>query len=180
MSNPTVTGSYIPSSQVWDVSAIYALEEVSPQLKELLVRMYQNLNNMAVNVNLKDIGYYPTTEFVCGQLYFPQPLNNSANNAYPSYRQVNRVVINFGALPNTTTISVPHNIYVTAMTSFTRIYGAASDPTNNHYVPIPYSSCTAVADNIEINCDANNVNIITGSDRSTYTVCYVVLEFLQS
>ena len=49
-SNP---GMMVPTTNVWDVSQIYNLQDISPELRELFVRLYQNLNKMALAVNLK-------------------------------------------------------------------------------------------------------------------------------
>lgn len=175
-----VFGSSIASTQVWDVSAIYALEDVSPQVKELLVRMYQNLNLMALAINAKQSGYYPTQPFVNGSAYFPQPLNTSYGPSYAALRPGQHFMILTGPLPNTGTLSVPHNIFCTGAISFTKFVGCATDPVGFNYIPLPYSSCTAVADNVEINADANNVNIITGSNRSNFTIVYIYIEYLSS
>ena len=175
----SLVGAYVPTSYIWDVSQLEDIEVTSPEFKELLVRMYQNLSFMAMVLNTKDTGIYDTQEYPNSQVYFPDPANTSQTVVGPNYRQVLRKVINFGALPNTGTKSVAHGIQnIDANTTFTRIYATASDTTGLTYVPIPYASTTAVADNIEIYVDSTNVNIITGSNRSNYNICYVVLEYL--
>ena len=173
-------GAFIPTTNIWDVAQVYEIDINSPEFKELLVRLYQNINNIALSVNIRDAGYYNTQEFVNGQLYFPNPALTSASPITPVFRQVYRQVVNFGVLPNTGTTSIAHNITVTPTTTFTRIYATASDPSGNNYVPIPYASCTAVADNIELAVTATNVVITTGSNRSNFTITYVVLEYLQT
>lgn len=173
------TGSFVPTSYVWDVAQLYAIDVKSPEFKELLVRLYQNLNLMALSLNTRDAGYYNTAEFINGQLFFPNPALNSSTQQDAVFRQVYRMVVNFGSLPNTGTKSVAHGITVTPMTTFTRIYAASSNTIGNSYIPIPYASPT-LANNIEINVDATNVNITTGSDRTAYTITYVILEYLQS
>lgn len=178
MANTNV-GSFVRTTDVWDVNEIYSTEVTSPEFKELLVRLYQNLNNMAVSLNTRDAGFYSNQEFVNGQKWFPNPANNSSTETVATQRQVFRMVVNFGALPNTGTTPVVHGITVTPATTFTRIYGAASKPTTAFsYIPIPYASSTA-ANNIELSVDATNVTITTGSNRSAYTICYVVLEYLK-
>ena len=136
------------------------------------------LNQMSLVLNTKDTGYYPLTEFVCGQLYFPDPTLTSASTTTPVWRQVFRKVINFGALPNTATKTVAHGITITATTSFTRIYGCATDPSTS-FLPLPLCSTAALANNITLYADATNVIISTGIDRSGYTTCYVVLEYIK-
>jgi nucleoside-triphosphatase THEP1 len=64
-------GSFVQTTQVWDVDEIYSMDIKSPEFKELLVRMYQNLNDIAVVLNTKDTGYYPLFEMVNSQLWFP-------------------------------------------------------------------------------------------------------------
>lgn len=175
----TLFGSFVPTTQVWDVAAIQEIDVTSPEFKELMVRLYQQINNIAVVLNTKDTGLYQLSEFVNGQLYFNNPAYNSGTPFLGGGRQVLRMVVNFGALPNTGTKSVPHGLMCTGQTTFTRIYGTASDISGKNYIPLPYASPTA-ANNIELKVDATNVTIITGSDRSNFTITYVVLEYLQS
>jgi len=168
-------GSFVPTTNVWDVSQIYEVDVNSPEFKELLVRLYQNLNIIAVVLNTKDTGYYDTINYVNGQLYFPNPNLTSQSSTSPSYRQVQRLTIDFGALPNTAVKSVAHGLAITASYTFTRIYGCASDTSGNNYIPIPNVSGT---DPVEIYVDATNVNIATATDMTAYTVVYVVLEYI--
>jgi len=174
----TDQGLFIPTTNVWDPTEIYSTEVTSPEFKELMVRLYQNLNTMAIAINLKDTGYYDTQEFVNSQLFFSDPALRSTSSRTPEYRQVYRKVINFGALPNAGTTNVAHGINCDANTTFTRIYGASTDPTGAYsYLPLPYSSTTLV-NNIELSVTGTNVSITTGINRAAYTVTYVVLEYL--
>jgi len=171
-------GSYVPTTNIWDPSELYSTEVTSPEFKELMVRMYQNLNVISMNLNLKDTGYYVTEEFVCGQQFFPKPGLSSLTPIDPTFRQVFRKVINFGALPNTGTTNVAHGINNDVNTIFTRIYGAANDPAGLSFLPLPYASPTD-ANNIELSVGTTNVTITTGSNRAAYTVTYVILEWLK-
>lgn len=173
------TGSFIPTSYVWDVARLYEVDVNSDEFKELLVRLYQNLNLMAISLNTRDAGYYNTSEFVNGQIFFPNPMLNSSTSAAPEFRQVYRKVINFGALPNAGTKTVPHGITITGTTTFTRIYGTASDTTDKIYIPLPFASPTAT-DSIELYVDSTNVGVITGNNESAFTITYIILEYLQS
>lgn len=175
--NQANPGAFVPTTNIWDPSEIYSTEVTSPEFKELLVRLYQNLNNMSLSLNIRDAGYYDRTEFVCGQLYFPNPALSSASAKAPAYRQVFRKVINFGTLPNTATTSVAHGLTITSGFTFTRIYGCATDPSTS-FIPIPFAAPTD-SENIKIDVDTTNINITTGSDRTGYTVCYVVLEYIK-
>lgn len=170
-------GAFVGTTNVWDVSEIYNKEGLSEPLKELLVRLYQNLNNMSVLLNLKETGYYPNQEIINSQQYFPNPtLNDSQTTA--TFRQVFRMTINFGSLPNATTIQIPHNIPVMAGYSFTRAYGMASNKTYDSFIPIPYAALTA-NETIELYVDPIYVNIATAVDYSNYNATYVVLEYIK-
>jgi hypothetical protein len=176
--NATLYGSFIPTTNIWDVGQLYQTDVNSQEFKELLVRLYQNVNNIALALNLKDTGYYIRQEFVNGQQYFPNPANNSSTATAASMRQVFRTTVNFGALPNNATKSVAHNIPITAGFSFTRIYATASDTTGLTYIPIPFVD--TAGNNIELYVDATNVNIITTSNRTNYNICYVVIEYIKN
>lgn len=170
-------GLFIPTTDVYDVSALQEIDVNSQEFKYFLVRLRQSINNAALAINLKDSGYYVPTEFINGQVYFPNPGLSSTTAQSPTYRQVFRKVIDFGALPDTASKSVAHGIITTAAYSFTRIYATASDTTAQSYIPIPYASTTG--DDIELSVDATNVTITTLSDRTSFDVCYVVVEYLK-
>jgi hypothetical protein len=172
-------GAFVPTTLVFDVAELQQTDIKSPEFKELLVRLYQYINNIANVLNIKDTGQYQLSEYVNGQLFFSNPLLNSSTAQYPEDRQVLRKVINFGALPNAGAKAVAHGITCTTMTSFTRIYACSSDPVGFNYIPIPYASPTLI-NNIELNVDAVNVNIITGSNRTAFTITYVIVEYIQS
>lgn len=167
-------GAFLPTTDVFDVSA----GNINPASEEgilFLVRLRQSINNIALVTNIKDSGYYLPAEFVNGQIYFPNPdltiTDPAAKNAV--YRQVYRILVNFGALPNTATKSVAHNIpNVSSSFTFTRMYGAASNPTGLLYQPIPNVGITLTA-------DATNVNITTIANLTAYTRTLIVLEYLK-
>ena len=168
-------GLFIPTTTLFDVSEIQEIDVNSEQFKELLVRLYQTVNNIALATNLKETGYYLTQEFVTGGVYF-----NAANN-FNLLRPIYRTVVNFGALPAAGTKTVAHGIpAVTNAFSFVKLYAVSTDPTSVTFIPIPYVSASSVTDNLEIYADATNVYIITGgTDYSAYTTTYVVLEYLK-
>lgn len=168
-------GAFVPTTDVFDVLNDN-INLSGEEGKLFLVRLRQSVNNMALVTNIKDSGYYLPAEFVNGQLYFPNPdpaiTAPAAKNAV--YRQVYRMVVNFGALPNTATKSVAHNIpNISADFTFTRMYGAASKPTVAYsYLPIPNSDIT-------LSADATNVNVTTVANLTAYTRTYIVLEYLK-
>jgi hypothetical protein len=168
-------GLYIPTTTLFDIGEIQEVDINSEEFKELLVRLYQTVNNIALATNLKETGYFLTQEFVTGSLYFN--VNNDFNNTRPVYR----TVVNFGALPSTGTKTVAHGIpNVTNTFSVVRIYGAATNPTSVDFIPIPYPSATSVTDQLELSADATNVYITTGgTDYSAYTTTYVIIEYIK-
>lgn len=170
-------GSFVPTTYIWDVAQLQQIDVTSPAFKELLVRLYQNINNIAISLNTRDAGYYVLQEFLNGQVYFPDPTLVPTTTT-PVVRQVFRFVVNFGALPNAGTKSVAHGLAVTTDWTFTRIYATASDTTNRVYIPIPYASPT-LANNVELYVDSTNVTIVTGSNRSSFDTTYVVLEYIK-
>lgn len=167
-------GVYVPTTFDLDVQSIYETEVDSPEFKELLVRLYQNLNKMALSLNVKETGQYPLSLFVPGQQWFSNPSLNSSTPQTPALRQPYRLVINLGQnLPNSGSVSVNHGITITSATTFTRIYATSSDTTNKAYIPIPSVNAT-------ISVNSTQVTITTTSNLSTYNVTYIVLEFLQN
>ena len=168
------TGSFVPTTFVWDAGELQDIDVKSEKFKELLVRLYQNLNLMQLNLNIKDSAYYDTNEFVNGRV-FPQSASAPSTSTQAiNRRQVFRKMVDFGALPNTASKSVPHGIDVTTGFSFTRIYGCASDTTNLVYRPIPNSNT-----DIHMRVDATNIIIATSGNFSSYDTTYVILEYLK-
>jgi len=170
-------GLFIPTTNVYEINQIQQQGLSKELLTTIFTHLYQDMNNVAISLNLKDSGYYFNTNFINGQVLFPNP--NVSNPNYAG-RQIFRTVINFGALPNTTRATVPHNINVMFSYSFTRIYGCSTNPTTLAFIPIPYASASSVANNVELSVDSTNVYITTGTNMSAYTTTYVVLEYVQN
>lgn len=172
-----IPDNYLQTSYLWNVSDIDEINVNSPEFKELLIRLFQNINQIANAVNSKDNGSYYTSEFVNGQLFFPLAATAGYTETKP--RNVLRKVIDFGALPNTGTTNVAHGITTDGNTIFTRIYGCATDPTAQIYLPLPYSSPTLV-NNIELSVTNTNAVITTGANYAAYTTTYVIIEYIQA
>jgi hypothetical protein len=170
-------GSFSPTTFIWEIQQIQS-SDFDPKLKDTLVRLYQNLNQMQIILNGKDSAIYTTEEFINGQLYFPNPLLASSSSTTPTERQVFRKVIEFGPLPNNTSISMPHNIEINSTFSLTRLYGASTNSTVTSLIPLPFASPTA-ADNIQLEATNTNIVITTGKDQTAYTTTYIVIEYLK-
>jgi hypothetical protein len=182
MANQSDVGLFLPSTYVYDVVQLQSVDVKSPEFKELIIRLYQNVNNIILALNQKESAKYPLTEFNTGQTFFPDPALSSTTPQTPTERNVIRIVLNFGALPNTGTKSMAHGVPIDTNYKLTRLYGASTNPTATinapEMIPLPYSSAT-LNDNIELYADNTNVYVITATDWSAYTITYIVLEYIK-
>ena len=172
-------GSFIGTTNVWDVSEIYSTDVNSERFKELIVRLYQNVNNISLSLNNKEAAYYPLNEFMSGQLYFSNPTLNENTATTPTFRQAYRMVVNFGALPNAGAKSVAHNIAIMQGFTSTHIYGSATNTAATKMIPLPYSSPTLNL-NIQVDIGPTLLTITTGVDYSDFINTYVVIEYMKS
>ncbi len=140
--------------------------------KDLKIRQY--LNDIATATNSKDSGIYDGIETVTGQKFLP--IFSTETNANATYRGVLRKVIDFGALPNSGVKNIAHGITFTNDQSVTKLYAGATIP-GSSWIPIPFASPTLNL-NISLEMDATNIIITTGIDRTTFTRCFVVVEFI--
>lgn len=164
-------GLFLPTTPMFDVGDIN-----DETLKQLIVQLTQFVNNMAIVVNQKDSALYSLQQFVNGQTYFPNPLLTSTTPQTPTPRQVYRQVFNFGALPNAGTKTMAHGIAPTALFSFTRIYGTASDTTALNYIPIPQAF---IGGNIiDLTIDNTNIIVRTNFNAANFDTTYIILEWL--
>jgi hypothetical protein len=174
--NTTINyGSNIPTTYLFDVSQASTIDVNSTQFKELLVRLYQNINNIIQVINKKDTGYYLNTTFNTNQVFFN--VNNDFNNLRPIYR----IVVDFGALPDTTSKPVAHNIPNLGTTyTFTRIDAVATEPdTSSIHIPgWDPSTFPGTESPINIEVTPTQVIITTTSDMSSYTRTWVILEYI--
>jgi hypothetical protein len=172
-------GAFVPTTNIWDVSELEGMDVTQPEFKELLVRLYQNMNRISQVLNLKETGYYYQQEFVTGQKFFPNPAIPPTSPASQIARQGFRVTVNFGALPNATTKSIPHGIPWNSMTTATCYYGASTNTSTLEGVPLPYASLSG--DTIEVWIDSVNVNVATNSATWVdYTITYITIEYLKN
>jgi hypothetical protein len=123
-------------------------------------------------INIREIGWMLDEELLSGQQFYPGTVNPG------QYRSILRKVIDFGALPNATTKSIPHGITFDSSFSLIGLTASATDPIALVALPIPYASNVGSRE-IEINIDATNINITTAFDYSAYTRCYVFLSYIQ-
>jgi len=170
-------GMFVPINPVFDVTDLQGKDLSSPEFREFMVRLTLRIRDISQQLNAKDTGIYPLQETICSQVFFPDPALSSTTAQSPTDRQVFRKVVLFGPLPNTGATVVAHGMEIDARTSFTRIYGAATNP-GVSYLPLPYAAVNP-ANAIELSVDPVNITITTGSNRSAYTIVYVILECIK-
>lgn len=173
-------GSFVPTTNIFEIENLDEIELNSPEFRAFLASLRRTLNKISIVLNTKDSAIYYPEEFVCGQIYFPNPSLDATTAQEPTPRQVFRKVINFGTLPDTATKTVTHGITFPSPNTytFTRIYGAATHATIKSFLPLPYASPTLV-NNIQMNITNTSISITTGANRSNYTTTYVVLEYIK-
>ena len=165
------TGSFVATTNVWDVSRVYEVEVNSPEFKELLVRLYQNVNNIALVLNLKDTSYYLNQEFGNSQQYY-----NLAKPDQLDLRPGFRLAVDMGAL-GAGVKSVNHGLSVTNTWKWMKIYGAATDSGTLVGYPIPFAGATG--NNIEVTVTATQV-VVNNQSGVTFTNATVILEYVKS
>lgn len=166
------TGSFVPTTNVWDIARLYEVEISSPEFKELLVRLYQNINTIALALNTKRSAFFVEQEFVNGAVYATIP--SSAPNTEP-IQGWNKFVI-LGPLGAGVT-SVPHGIVFTSTYKMISIIGAASNTATLTYYPITYAG--GGANDIRVTVDSTNV-VVTNGSGVTFDYAYVTLEYIKS
>ncbi len=164
------TGSFVPTTNIWDVGNIYEVKVDSPEFKELLVRLYQNINNIALVLNTKCSGYYINEQFVSSKLFFnPNAESNDALQLRPGFIKT----IDTGALGAGVT-SINHDIAVTNTFKWMFIYGAATNTGTLVGYPLPFAG--AAGNNIEVRVTATQV-VINNTSGVTFTDSQVTLEY---
>jgi len=163
----------LPLNNIWDIQAIQSVDVNSQDFKELLVNLYQRLSKVNNTVNTLDSGRHPLFEIINNQEWFIEQTNNFDNTNRENYR----MTVDFGALPNNTSKSVPHGIEVTEDYTWTFVSCSATDPVGLLGIHLNYQDTTG---NIAfLSIDATNVTITTNADFSNYTRCIIVLEYLK-
>lgn len=150
-----------------------AIPDAWEDAKPFIVEQFKRISN---SVNFKESGFFIDEEVLSGKAFIPVTTTGYTSQ---TFRQVLRKVIDFGALPNASTKNVPHNINFDSNFTLIDLYACATDPVSFVGIPIPYADTVALANQVEIDIDATNINITTGIDRTNFTRCYVVIEYLQ-
>jgi hypothetical protein len=168
LDNPS--GLSLPTTQSLNLGQLNELKADSTQFKQLIVRLYQQLNQFALVINKKESGVYVSdTEVVTSKTFEYAP-----DETYPIYMKL----IDIGALGAGVT-TVAHNITPATNLFFTQIYGAASlynaNPLLSQYVSLPWVSAGGAA-NIEVIVNGTNI-VITNNSGIAFTSSQIVLEY---
>jgi len=138
--------------------------ELSDDPKEMRFDINDLYQGIVSAMNNKIGGLYVPEEKINSEQYF-----NIAN--VQQFRNVYRMTIDVGALPNTGSKSVAHNIVGwNSAYRLTAAWGAATDPVNLEALPIPN-------DGIFLKNNSTTVTVTTTSDFSAFTASTIVLEF---
>lgn len=170
-------GAYLPTTSSWEIQNIQASHHIDPKLKEVLIRIYQQMNNISNVVNYKETSIYDINEFLTGQIYFPTMGPAQTNSSEIQYRPVFRTSYMFGPLPNNATQTLPHQLPVNDGWIFTRIFGTAFQPGAQNSIPLPYASATS--DNVELYVTNTDITIITNSATFISYSGYITLEYIK-
>lgn len=132
--------------------------------KDMRTEINDLYQGIASSLNNKIGGLYVPQEKTNSELYF-----TSGNTQ--KFRNVYRMVIDFGALPNSTSKSVAHNIPGwNENFRLTAAWGGATDPVALEALPLPN-------DGILVQINSTDVIITTTSNRSAFTETTVVIEY---
>jgi hypothetical protein len=172
---PENPNAFLETTDVYDVDIIKGLDINSEEFKEFLVRLRQNINNIALSVNGRDGGYSMLGEFNTGSQLFPDPADPNSIN-----RSEIRDTINFGALPNNATTSVNHHMNAgngtTASYIMTEMSVTATDPIGLTYIQVPYADTAGNIITYFVN--STQVVITSNFNASNYTNCIVKLKYI--
>jgi len=160
--------SYVP---VYDASPS-TWEEGMPFIVE-------QLKKIANAVNVREIGFFLDQELLTGKSFIPGVSIVSDGGSSQQFRTILRKVIDFGPLPAAGTKSIPHGITFDANFTLIQMWASATDPVALVAFPIPYADPIALINAVSLTIDATNVNITVGINRSSFTRCFVFIEYIQ-
>lgn len=138
--------------------------------------LVEQLKKIGNAVNIREIGWFSDEELLSGKAFIPGA--TIAGNNPGVFRQILRKVVDFGPLPNNSTKTVPHGITFDINFTLISLWAAATDPTNFVAFQIPFVGQN-VATSIALLMDSVNFIITTHDNKSTFTRCFVICEYIQ-
>lgn len=148
-----------------------SIDYPDPQSTGFLDTLSLDRKRIADAMNTKEGALYLPIELATFQKYFVSGDPQRTRNTY-------RMTVDFGALPNNTSKSVAHGIAFDSNCRMTRMYGAATNPINVVFVPLPYVSQVA-GDEIQLFANATDVVIVTATGWNNFEAT-VVLEYTKN
>jgi hypothetical protein len=135
----------------------------------------EQFKRIANAINVREIGWFLDEELLSGKQFIPAAVVNQ--NIKPlQVRSVFRKVVDFGPLPNTGIKSVAHGINFDNNFTLIQMFASATNPSTSA-LPIPFASQNA-GETVKMNMDTMNINITTFNDRTAFTRCFVVIEYI--
>lgn len=135
------------------------------EIGQLVVELNRSYTDISNNVNNRTIGLFPVNrQAIGGESWYV--LNNQKQQ---NIRQVYAF-----ADP---TITIPHNINLSSLTNFVRIWGTFFDGTN--WQTLPYVDIVA-ANQIKISVNATNIVITKGAGAPTISNGLIILEWISN
>lgn len=159
-------GMFVPEAVIYDTRNILSIDVSSDEFKQLLVRLYQSINNISINLNKKEIALYPLEEINTGVLYYRE-----VPTQFEGLRTVYRTTYQTGALGAGVT-NIAHGLTITNQWEFTKIQGVANDPVGFRYYPIPMTLLT-------VSLTATNI-VITNGTGINFNTGSIVLEYVKN
>ena len=126
----------------------------------------EQLKKVTNAVNVREVGWYLNQEVLAGKTFIPG-IPQAYNSNITPFRQVYRVVVDFGALVIGVN-SKPHGVIVNSSFRLVQLYGGATNATAMTGEPLPNGSDT-------MTYDATNINITVAA---AYTQGFAVMEYL--
>ena len=163
-------GNYVQQTPLFEIARLQQVDIKSEEFKQLLVQLYQQVNNIALELNSKDTGYYINQEVNISSILYNLTSSNPQNQR-PIYRKTF-----FTGVINAGVNNIPHGLTITATWDFVKILGAAKNTAGGIYIPLPYVSVAATPVQVSV----NNVNIvINNASGVVYDSGYITLEFVK-
>lgn len=169
--------SFSDSQQLESFLPVYdAVPDKWEDARSFIVEQLKRISNA---VNIREIGWFLDQELLSGKAFIPGAEAMIDLSTSQVFRTVLRKVIDFGPLPAAGTKSVPHGITVDANFTLVQMFAAATDPVNLIAFPIDHADPGGLANAVTVIMNATNVEITVGVNRSSYTRCFVTIEYLQ-
>jgi hypothetical protein len=156
-------------------------DDVPDDWEDARAYLTENLKKIAEAINHREIGFFLDEEVLTGKEFIPgslDPIGNPNATDSQEFRSILRKVINFGPLPNAGTKTSPHGITFDFEFTLISFWAAATDPVAFKAFQIPYASPT-LNKNIQLDMDNTNVTITTAINYSSFTRCFVMIEYIQ-